>query len=55
MKNKEELLNRLEEYHKVCYRRLLNAEAEKDYMYAVVLLQATALLIKHVKDEFDDI
>lgn len=53
MKNKEELLNKLEEIQRVYKRRLHDAQAKEDYIFASGLCAATTRIIKLLKEDED--
>lgn len=49
--NREELLNQLEEIQTEYKRRMHDAQAKEDYIFASGLCGATARIIKLVKDD----
>lgn len=49
--NREELLNQLEEIQTEYKRRMHDAQAKEDYIFASGLCGATARIIKIVKDD----
>ena len=51
--NKQELLNKLEEIQTEYKRRMHDAQAKEDYIFASGLCGATARIIKLVKDDED--